>query len=205
MEEKIQAAEQAQQVQENDTLDTELLDVKGKLAELAKRMRDFKVCTQPADSSKKRLNSRSTQNEQRSMGENVNRLKSSIRHFEEQIEGARKIMDGSGREKQRHAQVALAKVDSEIDAFSVKVTEARTVAADLELEIDQTRGTYEGARNEVGAARQAFEQAEAMIRGIESRRTNALNAFGQHATHIMQLIDRDGGWVEKPVLLLPIC
>ena len=133
------------------------------------------------------------------MLENVSRLTGTLRHYDEQIEGARKFMDGSSREKQQRAKTALSEVDADIDKYTTKVAEARTTAAELDHEIDQVRNTFEGAKSEIGPARQSVEHAEAMIRGINSRKSNALNAFGQHASQIMQLIDKESGWREKPV------
>ena len=141
------------------------------------------------------------QSEIRTMDGNVTRFKGQIRSLDEQIEGARKLLDGSGREKADRARAALARCDEEIRLATGKVAEARMEVNRLDGEITRARGELEGTRTEVMGARHHFEQAESRMASFENQRRNPMSAFGHNTEAILAAIDRDPNWRSKPVRL----
>ena len=135
------------------------------------------------------------------MDGNVTRFKGQIRSLDEQIEGARKLLDGSGREKADRARAALARCDEEIRLATGKVAEARMEVNRLDGEITRARGELEGTRTEVMGARHHFEQAESRMASFENQRRNPMSAFGHNTEAILAAIDRDPNWRSKPVRL----
>lgn len=133
------------------------------------------------------------------MDANIKRFRDLIKSLDEQIEGARKLLDGSGREKADRARAALAQCDEQIRLRTEEVTKARLDAIAMGQSLARGREEKEGISTEIMGARHAFERADATMKSFESRRTNPLNAFGPNTEQILAAIDRDPNWIEKPV------
>jgi hypothetical protein len=81
----------------------------------------------------------------------------------------------------------------------MEVTTAKGKAAQFKLDADDKKRQMDAIRNDQEAAQATLVQNEAIIRGIESRRANVMNAFGPYAVQVLTAIDRERNWQEKPV------
>ena len=133
------------------------------------------------------------------MDGNIKRVQGNVRGLDEQIEGARKLLDGSGREKADAARAALQRCDEDIRVATDRVAHARVTAARLEGEMNRSREELEGVRTEIMGARHRFEQAETRMASFENQRRNPMSAFGHNTEAILQAIERDPNWRMKPV------
>lgn len=187
LKERLQAAKAA--VQEAETNREEMDNSAGddEMAALKKKIDEANIKT------------RAVKTEQRQMIADLERLEGQVRKCDAEMEAALKLTDSNTREKRERAQQKLDEVNAQIQARSMEATTAKGKAAQFKLDADDKKRQMEHIRNDQEAAQQTLMQSEAIIRGIESRRANAMNAFGPQAVAVLNSIDRERAWQEKPV------
>lgn len=133
------------------------------------------------------------------MDGNIKRLDEQIKSLDEQIEGARKLLDGSGREKADRARANLEKCDQQIRETQTTIGNKNSEKHKLDQDIARVREQQETTRVEIIGAKHAYERADATYKSYESQRRNPMSAFGPNTEQIIQAIERERGWIEKPV------
>lgn len=129
---------------------------------------------------------------------NMERQRGVVKRLDEQIEGARKLLDGSNREKLEEARRKLSALDAKVDEAQAKVAEARRQGTEIGREIDEAKNQFDNARAEQGPLRQQIENAQQAIRNLENARRDELSVFGPGTQQILQAI-QTSQWREKPV------
>ena len=129
---------------------------------------------------------------------NLERQRAQVRHLDEQIEGARKLLDGSNREKLEEARRRLSALDAKVEEATDKMTQARRNAVDVAREMEEAKGQFDNVRAEQGPLRQQIENAQQAIRNLENARKDELAVFGPGTQQILQAI-QTSQWRDKPV------
>lgn len=133
------------------------------------------------------------------MQETIKALRDQITAREKELQEASSRADGPLRQRMLESRARLQEVEAKREQLTTKIEEVRATAAEAARLFDEERPKFEAVKNEQGQARYAFEQAETSLRNIAASQENSLNRFGPHAAAIAAAIDRDNGWVSKPV------
>jgi len=135
------------------------------------------------------------------MQETAQTLRNQIAQYDRELQEVQSRAEGPLRQKMEQSRVRLQQVEGGLEESRGILAQKRAQALEAAQQQQQAREPFENIRSEQAAAQRDITQADDFLRSLQASQENSLNAFGPSAAKIVEAIDRERGWRQKPVSL----
>ncbi|GAA5938070.1 hypothetical protein JCM10213_000824 [Rhodosporidiobolus nylandii] len=136
---------------------------------------------------------------ERQLNGTLKRIQGNIAEFNRQIVEEERKLSRDLEAERRPIREAIEKANNEVGKLSIRITEARRTLEETQEESRGVGEQYEAARARITDSHREFDQTKARLNHAKSSANNSLLAYGEKAPALVDAINRERRWVQRPI------
>lgn len=129
----------------------------------------------------------------------MNRLNETIADFDRQIAAEEAKLSRDLEAERRPLRENIARANEEVEKLSIQMVKARQDSTELSEKSDQVSPEYDNVKAQIEAALQRDREMFQRIEHTKRTQQNTMLAYGQRIPEVLDAINRETGWREKPI------